>query len=485
MEEYGNLLLGDELNDLYGYSIALNAEGNILAVGSPGSDLDAGSGGLVRVYKLEGDTWTQMGQDLTGAEGGEQCGVAVDLNYTGSRIAVGCPYSNGAGQTVFAGRVQVFEWDGTAWTDLGAPILGMTSLEESGANLSLDNEGNTIAISSPCYSAEFSCSGLVRVFELENSEWIQKGNNFESLSGLFTKYGENLALSGDGFTLAISSNRNSFPYDTLPAFAQVFRWQEESWTQYGETYFSEEPNRYSGMDVALSEDGSTLSISDCYSNHPFNNIPIPRGEVKVFSLIDNQLIQKGETINNFTNGYEGLQTEMSLDGNTLFISSSIFQPPYAYSSGKFHFVEWTETGWVSEEFDPDYGVDFFQRSQRMNGFGSVVVTADHIFGHWPNEGHGAVQAFSTPTLNSIERDNLINHFKLFPNPAAGKEVSVALNLKGKVNLIIRDITGKIIAQQTIQPGYLKFNIEGFAPGIYYCTIFNSSIKATRKLVIQP
>jgi len=471
LESYGSVLHGENLNDLFGFSTALNAAGDIMAVGAPNNSSGGANSGQVKVFQFLGNDWVQLGADIVGNLGGQLCGSAIDLNFAGDRIAIGCPFTDGPSQNVFTGSVRVFEWDGMSWNQLGNEIYGLTNLEESGSSLSIDSEGNTLAIASPCYENTAWCSGAIRIYELIEDDWIQKGSLLEGLMNDRAKFGESLEISGDGNTLIAGGTRNNFPYDTLSAFAMVYTWNDSDWIQYGETFISDHQNRWSGLDVAISENGSTVAISDCWSNLPTEFAQYPRGVVRVYDLLDNQLTQRGETINNYTNGYEGLQLQMTLDGNTLFISADDFNSQW--NGYDYQFVNWNGESWVSEEYDPSYGDDFFDRSQKMNGYASVVVTGEHIFGRWPNEWHGAIKAFSTPTLStsSLEENNL-NRFKLFPNPTEGRLtiVNTGQNSFQNDQIQIYDGSGRLVYTASLRGTETILEISNLENGVYLAKI---------------
>lgn len=82
--QIGQMLKGDSGFTSFGYNVALNREGNVLAVASPD-----GTGG-VRAYRLvELTTWIRVGQELSGDMEGDQFGSALSLSSNGNVMAVG------------------------------------------------------------------------------------------------------------------------------------------------------------------------------------------------------------------------------------------------------------------------------------------------------------------------------------------------------------------------------------------------------------
>ena len=104
-------------------SVALSANGNILAIGGPKNDATATDAGHARVYSYSSDTWTQLGSDLEGGEQWDSLGHDVDLNSDGTILAVGAIYANGVAGTN-TGEAKVFQYIDNAWTQLGADLEG-------------------------------------------------------------------------------------------------------------------------------------------------------------------------------------------------------------------------------------------------------------------------------------------------------------------------------------------------------------------------
>ena len=94
------LTAGDaETNDQFGRSVALSADGSVLAVGVNLWDGVAGADqGGVYIYDESGDGWAQRGSVLTAGDagGGDYYGTSVALSADGSVLAVGATLWDGA-----------------------------------------------------------------------------------------------------------------------------------------------------------------------------------------------------------------------------------------------------------------------------------------------------------------------------------------------------------------------------------------------------
>ena len=54
--------------------------------------------------------WIQKGQDINGLQSFDNCGKAVSINSDGNTIAIGYPGANGSN-----GYVRIFYWNGSNW----------------------------------------------------------------------------------------------------------------------------------------------------------------------------------------------------------------------------------------------------------------------------------------------------------------------------------------------------------------------------------
>jgi len=90
----------------------------------------------------------------------------------------------------------------------------------------------------------------------------------------------------------------------------------------------------------------------------------------------------------------------------------------------------------------------------------------------------------------IYNDELANDIRLtiYPNPSQGEFVYMELKSSEDISeLIVTDITGKIVHQQNLQTddyySTVRFN-EKLNPGFYFVTVVSGSQKQTKKLVVK-
>ena len=159
----GNTIIG---NADFGKNVALNVDGTIVAVGAPYDDINDGvSSGLVKVYQYSSSVndWIQMGQTITGDNPGDKCGEAVAINEQGNIIAVGYEDHDGNGED--SGLVRVFQFNGSSWEQIGQDIYGEAAYDYFGESIGMNAEGTRIAISSQDNDSNGIDAGHIRVFD--------------------------------------------------------------------------------------------------------------------------------------------------------------------------------------------------------------------------------------------------------------------------------------------------------------------------------
>jgi len=260
-EQLGNDILGEQGNDESGRSIQLSNSGNIIAIGAPNNNPPNGNfGGHVRVFTFNGDDWVQMGIDIDGEEFNSGFGWVVSLNAEGNILAVGTPGAELTGGQA-NGLVQVFAFNGTGWVQRGQDIWG----DEGaliGQELSLNEDGNVLALGIP-FSVGIS-SGSAQVLRFQNNNWTQLGQAMlGSADG--DRFGRSVRLNSSGDIIAITSINNDQNGDTAGK-VEIFTIENNNWSQVGDDILGENAFDAFGSSAGLSWDGSRVAIGSTGSD---------------------------------------------------------------------------------------------------------------------------------------------------------------------------------------------------------------------------
>lgn len=280
---------------------------------------------------------TQKGNDLLGTTGSNYFATSLSINANGNIIAVSEP-SNGDSCTA-CGLTKIFEWQSTAWVQKGNAIAGDSAMDLSGAQVKLNNAGNVIAISSPPSNTAAVAAGLVRFYEFANNNWVQKGNAILGNSSI-EHLGTGLDLSADGNSVAVGAPMNS-DSGHYSGKVKVYDWINNSWTQRGLTIHGDTAEEKSGEVVSLSADGNTLAIGSPKCAQGGRGV----GKVRVYEWSSNSWQQKGATFHgSILDEKLGTAISLSDDGSVLAIGS----PKYSSTmgdGGKVDVYFWSNNSW--------------------------------------------------------------------------------------------------------------------------------------------
>ena len=308
-------------NALQGMAVAISADGNTVAVGGP---KDNNSTGAVWIFTRSGEDWTQQGGKITGTSynGQAAMGSSVALSADGNLLAFGGPgdntgegavwlYSRSAGvwslavpklissfnigpaqlgnslglsadgKYLIAGGSQDEDAEGSAWVFAKSGSSWAYQARLRGSGSSFAEQGKSVAISADGKTALIGGNvneegkGNVWVFTRSGSSWTQQGSALRGNDAVGPAFqGQSVALSADGNTAAIGGDNDAGNLGGV----WIFRRSGGNWNQDGPKLFIDgrSGNAAAGYALALSADGQTL-----LSGGPKDNIN--RGAVWVHS----------------------------------------------------------------------------------------------------------------------------------------------------------------------------------------------------------
>ncbi len=271
--QIGNEIAGEALSDHSGYSISLSEDGSRIAIGAPDNGLIPGEGsnyGQVRVYENDNGNWLQIGNDIDGENPEDKSGFSVSLNQDGSIVAIGAP--NNTNTVAGAGHVRVYALEDEEWLQLGQDIDGEFEFGKLGGAVSLNDEGNIVAAG----AIDQDGSGAVRVFENIADNWIQIGTDIEG-EAAGDRFGFAVSLNAAGSILAVGAYYNNDSFSDA-GHTRIYEYQSGSWQQLYEDIDGEASQDRSGYSVSLNAIGNMVAIGAYLNNGNGNNA----GHVRVF-----------------------------------------------------------------------------------------------------------------------------------------------------------------------------------------------------------
>jgi trimeric autotransporter adhesin len=222
------------------------------------------------------------------AGGEDRFGLAVAISRDGSTVAVGAPLESSAATTINgdenndgapeSGAVYVFRRVGDTWTqEAYIKAANADSFDQFGWSVALSADGNTLVAGARREDSggapsdnSVANSGAAYVFVRDGTLWSQQAYLKASNPDVQDAFGEQVAISGDGSTIAAASFFEDSAARTIDGNAAdnsasaagavyVFVRAGMTWSQQAYVKASNaEANDELGRSLALSHDGNTL-----------------------------------------------------------------------------------------------------------------------------------------------------------------------------------------------------------------------------------
>ena len=315
ISQLGLDLDGEAANDQSGYSVAMSADGNRIAIGARYNDGSGNNAGHVRVYTFANGTWTQTGSDINGEAAGDNSGWSVAMSADGNRIAIGAPFNDGSAAD--SGHVRVYSWNGTAWTQTGSDIDGEAASDNSGSSVAMSADGNRIAIGAQRNDGNGSMAGHVRVYSWNGTAWTQTGSDIDG-EAADDQSGYSVAMSADGTRIAIGAILNDGNGITA-GHVRIYTLANGTWTQTGSDIDGQDAGDYSSYSLDMSADGNHIVIGAISADH-----------ARVFSLVNGAWLQTASDIDGEAAGdNSGFSVAMSASGTRIAVGAMQNDNSYA------------------------------------------------------------------------------------------------------------------------------------------------------------
>lgn len=194
-------IIGENQHDNFGKSVSLNSDGLVLAIGAVGNVNSGNSSSYVKVYENIGNVWTQIGTNINSEAINDRFGSSVRLSADGSVVAIAGPGNDGNGYN--SGHVRVYRNIGGNWTQIGTDIDGEAAGDRLGSSISLSSDGSIVAIGATGDIGTYSNLGKIKIYKNIDDVWIQIGTDITGDVN-HNYVGNAVSLSSDGSILAIN-----------------------------------------------------------------------------------------------------------------------------------------------------------------------------------------------------------------------------------------------------------------------------------------
>jgi len=357
--------------------------------------------GQIRIATEGGEgpaVFTQLGQDIDGAAAGDPYGFSLSLSGNGTRVAVGAPFGDGRGNT--SGIVGIYESQEGEWVQLGQDLEGDAG-DAFGRSVALNADGTRVIIGAS-QEDETTTGGYASIYEWSENRWVQVGQNiFGAHNG--DQAGWGVTINAAGNRVAIGS-----PWWHVGniGHVRVYEWSGNAWVQLGQIIEGESPGDLSGKSVSLSADGNRVAIGAEHNNGNGGHA----GHVRIYELSGNTWIQMGQDIDGEATGdASGWSVSLSRDGSRVAIGAFTNDgngDPFDYT-GHVRVYEWTGGTWVQlgQDLDGEAAGDRSGYSVSLSATGNrVAIGAINNDGNGSDSGHVRVFEWSGETWNQLGQD---------------------------------------------------------------------------------
>jgi len=296
--------------DHFGYSVALNFDGTICAVGAPLFDDGGNDDGAVIIFEDNGG-WAE--QDLLAGTGNDsdQFGIDVRLSDDGIFCVIGADLDDVNGTS--SGNVWVFEggvgnWDSGTELNPGNHTTG----DHLGTSVSISGDTNFIIAGSYLSDTLVGDGGEVTIFENQGSNWPEVATLSTPNPELYGYFGFSVDISADGSVAVVGAYGEDINGSNAGG-AYIFE-QDLATNTWGPA-IRIVPSEIAagdnfGRSVNISGDGSTILIGS-YASASY------RGSAYVFTKDSGAWAQSGSELtasNSSSYDYYGFSGAIGNDG---------------------------------------------------------------------------------------------------------------------------------------------------------------------------
>ena len=144
-EQRGSDIDGENNSSASGSSVSLSSDGSTLAIGATSNtNFNGDASGHVRVLEWSGDEWLRKGCDLDGEGAGDLFGASVSLSGDGNILVVGGMNNDGVASN--AGEARIYMWAESLWKQYDMDLNGDVANAKFGSAVAVSGDGSTVVI---------------------------------------------------------------------------------------------------------------------------------------------------------------------------------------------------------------------------------------------------------------------------------------------------------------------------------------------------
>lgn len=444
--QFGQTLLGSSTS-IFGYDVDMSEDGMTIIAGAPEGDYLTTNGGGIFVHEWDGSAWIIKGAPIYNGFSFANSGYSVAMNATGTRIVTGARFD------ADRGTAKAYEWNGTAWVQMGNTIIGEAIGDFFGNDVAMNDAGDVIVVGGQLNDAGSSGSnrGHARVYQWNGLDWVQLGSDIDGTNNN-DRMGWSVATSADGMRIAVSAILSS-----PGGLVKVYDYNGTDWVQTGSTLMGIAGGDYFGYSVSLSDAGDVLAVG------AFNGGSFNRGEASTYEWDGTSWSQIGQTLSGVGNNDNlGASVRLSSDASVLVVGKFTASTNSLNRNGGVEVYDFSGGNWVAKG-SPIDGLFSDERvgfNVGVDQTGNRLVLAGIYYNS--NQGRVAVYEFPLPNIwtgNTSIDWNVGSNWSKGTVPTATEETIIPTSPSGGVfptttsDITQVNLTIETGATLTIGPSY--------------------------------
>ncbi|SMG35299.1 Por secretion system C-terminal sorting domain-containing protein [Marivirga sericea] len=220
---------------------------------------------------LLGQTYNQLGSNINGVAS-DNLGGNVSISSDGNIMAIGSPGHIANTNDLSTGQVKVFELVNNDWVQKGPSLVGEVANDSYGSGLDISDDGNILVIGAPNSDGNGGASsftGRIYIYEWSGSDW----SLLQTLNGASGEnFGSSISVSSDGSFLAAGAP-NANGGGSVRGAVRVYQRAASTWNQVGNDVNGSQDSESAGRSVSLKVTGTDKVLAvggPGYSSVPGN-----------------------------------------------------------------------------------------------------------------------------------------------------------------------------------------------------------------------
>ena len=398
----GQIIQGESLNSFSGGAVAINDEGNIVAIGAvnnSNNDNNNSYAGSVRVYRYNDISWIQISQDIDGFNINDRVGGSISLNSAGNILALGAPYSNDS-----KGYVRVYRYvNDSSWIQISQTIYSKVEGSSFGRSVSLNSSGTILAISAS--ENNYSRATAIVYRYINDSSWTQISQIIDGESDPINSV-LSVSLNSRGNILAFGIPTNSSGGLLYRGCVRIYRYiNDTSWGQISQDINGDAYNNGAGYSVSLNSSGNIVAIAYPYYTQINSITP---GLVRVFRYVnDTSWIQVGLDIigqggsfsPSVAGDYLGYSLSLNSSGNIIAIGAPN-NDTYGTDSGIIRVYKYNDVSWVRLNLNSN--IQDMTVNSRLGSAVTINALGNRVVAGAPEINNGYSIVYDYPLISTVD-----------------------------------------------------------------------------------